>query len=136
MDAILFDSPAALAISFLNEKFQSHGLSVGHVGTNFPADPLPDRFIVITRTGGLRRNLVLEDGVLFSEVYGASEWDTDEFTRLVVAWLTSMDGATVDGVFITGASLVGGITDFFDDVRDRPRHQFTFQLTTKFIGVV
>ena len=136
MDAILFDSPVALVTSFLNAKFSERVPPVGHVGANFPSDPLPDRFIVLRRTGGLRHHLVLEDGVIFVEVYGASEWDTDELTREVAALLTSMDGATVDGVFITGASLVGGITDFFDDTRERSRHQFTFQLTTRFIGVV
>jgi hypothetical protein len=117
---IAFPDAEATAVTWLTGRL---GTGVG-VSTRIP-NPRPAKLCRVTRTGGVRRDLVTDDAQLTFECWGPTETDAFEICRLARAYLYAAAGQTVGGVFVRKVTDVGGPTNFPDPESDSPRYQFT-----------
>lgn len=98
------------------------------VGTRVPATR-PDRFVVLSRAGGQRDNLVQSSPRMLVECWGST--DSIAWNLVSAAWaaVEAADGqALTQGVWVAQVALTEPV-NYPDDATGSPRYQFIATLT-------
>jgi len=129
-EVIAFPDAEALAIAWLTGKLGA-GVTIA---TKVPATR-PAKFVKVTRTGGVQRDLISDDAQLTFECWAASEIDASAICRLVRAHLKAVEGETVGGVFARKVTEIGGPANFPDPESASPRYQYTASVACRGVAI-
>ena len=129
-EVIAFPDAEALAITWLTGKL---GAGV-EISTKVP-DPRPDKFVKVTRTGGVRRDISADDAQLTFECWGLTEIDASAICRLVRAHLMAAAGVTVGAAYVRKVTEVGGPANFPDPESTMPRYQYTASVACRGVAI-
>jgi hypothetical protein len=119
-EVIAFPDAEALAIVWLTGKL---GTGV-KISTKVPATR-PDKFVKVTRTGGVQRDIAADDAQLTFECWALSEIDASAICELVRANLKAAAGERVGTAYVRKVTEVGGPANFPDPESTMPRYQYT-----------
>lgn len=136
-EVIVFPDATVLYCDYLRAELTARGYTGIHVGTRVP-NPRPTRFIRVLRTGGSRRNLVVDDTMLTVEAWADAEEDAQDLAQLARALIAATRGTmlagtavyTVDDVTGPGA-LPSGPTFVPDPLSAQPRFSFSMVVAVR-----
>jgi hypothetical protein len=130
-EVIVFPDATELFADHLRVELDERGYTDLHVGTRIP-NPRPDRFVRVLRTGGTRRNLVVDESQLTIEAWAESEQVAQDMAQLARAIVGAARGDVLDGVPIyrvddvTGpGALPSGPVYTPDPISQQPRFSFS-----------
>lgn len=123
-EIIAFPDAEGVLVNFLN------GVLDVPVSTRVPS-PRPASFVRVVRVGGSRRDLVTDGPLLVFEAWAATETAAADLARLARAYVGSLPGQSVNGVWVYRVVEAGGTQSFPDPATDSPRYQFTVQIYTR-----
>lgn len=130
VEVIVAPDAEGAAVAFLKSQFASRGESAG-VGTKFPAAG-SQRFVRVSRAGGVSQNIAYDTPRLVFECYGSSTVTAERLcalTRgLVLAWARSSDA-------VTRVQDAGDMAYVPDPDTGQDRYQFAVQATMKMAAV-
>lgn len=101
------------------------------VGSNITGDVPADRpatFIQLTRTGGISRDLVVDDPQVTVDSWAATQASAMHLAQLVRAHLHAIEGTVLEGVAVYGVAEVSGPVDLPDPDSQAARVRQTFQI--------
>lgn len=125
---IIFPSAQKIVCAVLNGSQAMGGV---RAATKVPSTPPATPFIKVSRVGGDRIDIIMEDASVLVEVYGMDEVEVDRVARTAQAVLLGLSGATVGDAYVYDVALRGGILDYYAESVNRERSQFTAVLRTK-----
>lgn len=123
---VIYADAPALIIGHLNER-----LAVLDTGTpvaqafSKPPFERPDRFVVVTRTGGQARSVITDEPQITVEAWAPSDDDVAKLILLVRGIVHAMARNVVDGVPIYRVVEFGGPSELPDPHSTSPRMTFT-----------
>ena len=118
-----------LAVAYLTDELDRRRPGV-HVATRTPTSREPE-MVKVTRTGGLRRDMVTDTPQLTFECWAASDSDAYDLARLVRALIWALPGRGTHGRYVRHVDEIGGPTYFEDPDTTSPRYQLTVELSTR-----
>lgn len=129
-EAIAFPDVEALVVSKLRAELAARS-DTAHVSTRI-LNPRTDRSVRVFRSGGTRKNLVVDSPQITIQCWGITAPDASELCRLCRAVLSVNRGAwRHGGVQAYGYDEVGGPAFFPDPDTNLPRYQFTCLLDVR-----
>jgi hypothetical protein len=130
-EVIVFPDATELFADHLRVELDERGYPDLHVGTRIP-NPRPVEFVRVIRTGGTRRNLVVDETQLTVECWAGSEQVAQDMAQLARAVIAAARGDVLDGVPIyrvddvTGpGALPSGPVYTPDPISQQPRFSFS-----------
>ena len=127
VEVIAFPDAEAVVVAFLKAELTARGESA-KVGTKVPANR-PARMVKVTRTGGLRRNLMTDSPQLTFECWAATDADAAGLAGLVRAVVGAASSLPLPlGAQCSRVQEVGGPVSFPDPDTALPRYHFTMSL--------
>lgn len=94
------------------------------VGTKVP-NPRPPSFVLVRRTGGVRRNVVVDEAQITVEAWAATEEAAHDLSQLARGLVHRLAGTYVDGVTVYRVAEFAGPALLPDPLSDQPRYSFT-----------
>lgn len=123
VEFIGFPDAESVVVAFLKAQLTARS-DAAKVGTKVPAIR-PARMVRVSRTGGIRRNLVTDAPQLTFECWDATEVDAAALCKLVRAIIHAAPQLTLAGAACNRVQEVGGPVSFPDPDTANPRYQFT-----------
>lgn len=114
-EVIIFADAAATVIDFLAAGFAERDEDA-EVLPRTP-NPRPERFVVVDRTGGVSRSVVVDHAQVTVESWGTSDEDAHDLAQLCRGLLLSRPYRVVE---------ISGPANLPDDKSDHPRYSQTF----------
>lgn len=95
-EVIVFPDVEDLLVAYLSAELPAHGdAATAHVTV---PDPRPDRFVLVPRVGGVKRNLVVDSPTVGVECWAATPKQAHDLCQLVRGLLHALPDKTVAGV--------------------------------------
>lgn len=126
---VLFPDAVLIVTAWLRSELELDGEPVPVV-TLVP-DPRPDRFVIIYRTGGVRRDLVTDLAQVTVEAWGADEKAAHDLAQHARALVHAMPGEVIDGTTVYRVDELAGPALLPDDRSAQARYVFTAQLALR-----
>lgn len=95
----------------------------------------PAAFVVVTRVGGTRRDLVTDQSLVVVECWADVETVASDLGQLTRAHVYGLAQSDVDGDYVRSVREIGGLQRFPDPISESPRYQFTVQIDTKGVAL-
>lgn len=127
-EPILFPDIEELVVIYLASK-----LSVP-VGTKIPQDR-PSSFVVCRRTGGTRRNLVIDRASIQFHCWADTDANALALAQLTRAYIFAILGEHVNGSYFYDMEESAGPGDLPDGVSNQSRYVFTFALSVRGVAL-
>jgi hypothetical protein len=136
MEVILFPDVSALYADYLTDELADRG-HTWPVGTTIP-NPRPATFVRLLRTGGIRRNIVVDETQLTVETWAEREEEAHDMSQLVRGIIYATRGLVIAGETIynigdiTGpGSLPSGLVFRQDALSAQARFSFTLLIAVR-----
>lgn len=127
VEVIAFPDAEAVGVAFLKAELATRS-DTAKVATKIPAIR-PPRLVKVTRTGGLRRNLMTDSAQLTFECWDVAEAEAAALSRVVRAIIHAAPQLSLPlGAQCSRVQEVGGPVSFPDPDTALPRYQFTASL--------
>lgn len=117
---IVFADSVALAISHLSDQLPLYGWPNIPVRKNIP-NPRPESFVRLFRSGGMSRDVVVDEATVVVECWGATDEDAADLTSVVRGLLVAMTGTVVDETQCYRVRELSGPVDLPDGLSDHVR---------------
>lgn len=135
METIIFPSAQAMILKLLRDLKGSHGLDFNPMLGTPAEDSMPNVFTRVSRVGGNRVDIVLQDAHVLVECYAANELQADLMARRIHALLCGLRNVHVvdpsnplaDGLIVSIAES-SGLVEFYDNSLSKDRTQFTLRV--------
>lgn len=132
-EPIAFPDAEDLLVQYLGAELAARGESA-MVHTQIPISR-PDRFVVLPRVGGARRNLVVDSPTIAVECWGNTAESAYGLCRMVRALLGGLVGRIVNGVQFYRVDELGGPVNLPDPVSHQSRYTMTVSLSLRGIAL-
>lgn len=135
-ELLIFPDATALYTTYLREQLVAEGYTDVHVGTVIP-NPRPETFIRVSRVGGNRYSVVIDESSLAIEVWAPTEAAAQDMAGLCRSLIFSSEGTQIDGhpiyrvVDASGLGSNAGLIYSPDRDTDLPRYNFTMVVATR-----
>lgn len=126
MEPVVFPDAVAVVTTWLSAHL------IEPVSGRVP-NPRPEAFVTVQRTGGPRRNLIADNPQITVESWGQNDEDTHDLAQAARAYVHTLLGETVNGVFVSRVDEISGPAPL-PDLSEQTRWSQSFALVTK--GVV
>jgi hypothetical protein len=123
-EVILFPDATAVVIDLLAAAFDERD-ETAPVEPRVP-NPRPDRFVVVRRTGGTSRAVVIDDPQITVEAWGTDDADAHDLAQLCRGLLHAAEGTVVDTVAVYRVAEVSGPGNLPDPESNHARYSQTF----------
>lgn len=134
MEAIAFPDVEDLLVTYLGSELAARGDSATvHVAV---PDPRPDRFVLVPRVGGARRNLVVDSPTIGFECWAATPGQAYSLCRLTRALVHALPGKTIDTVAFYAVDEFAGPANLPDGgLSGQARYIFTAAVSCRGIAI-
>lgn len=129
VEFIGFPDCEAVVVAFLKAQLAARS-DAAVVATKVPA-VRPARLVKVTRTGGIKRNLVTDSAQVTLECWDANGSAASALCGLVRSIVHAAPQLVVPGALVTRVQEVGGPVYFPDPDTSYPRYQFTVALDVR-----
>lgn len=96
-EIIVFPDTTQLFCNYLRDELVARGYPALHVATFIPR-ARPNRFVRVLRTGGTRRNVVIDESQLTFEVWDSTEPGAHDLAQLARGLIVATRGTVLAGV--------------------------------------
>lgn len=127
VQAAAFPDVEALLVPYLTGRLTARGRAA-RVATKIP-NPRPARLVKVTRTGGVRRNVVTDAPTVMVECWDVDDVAAADLARIVRAEVHALADDAVPGVAYR--SDVGGLANWPDHDSENSRYTFTVELLVR-----
>lgn len=128
-EVIAFPDVEGLFQSYLTTELGARGDSAS-VHTAIP-NPRPDRFVIVPRLGGQRRNVVVDDATIGVECWAATNGQAHDLAQLVRALIHAAQGTTVGGVQVYRVQEFAGPARLPDPESHQARYVLTVSVSVR-----
>jgi len=128
-EAIAFPDVEALFQSYLTAELGNRG-DTATVHTAVP-NPRPNRFVLVPRLGGQRRNTVVDDATIGVECWAATNGQAQALAQLVRALIHAAQGTTLAGVQIYRVQEFAGPARLPDPESHQARYVLTVSVSVR-----
>lgn len=128
-EVIVFPDVEDLLVTYLTAELAEREESAT-VHTQIP-NPRPDRFVVVPRVGGTRRNLVVDSPTIGVECWAERPKPALDLCQLVRGLVLALPGRVVDGVPFYRVSEFGGPSNLPDTLSNQARYVFTVSVSCR-----
>lgn len=128
-EVIIFGDSEAAAIVWLNPR-----LTPVKVSTQIPSTR-PDELVRVSRTGGVRRDLITDQAQLTFECWAKTGVRASAICSLIRAHMSAAEGETINGLWIYKVTEVGGPVNFPDPESTSPRYQLTLAVASRYAAL-
>lgn len=126
-EAVGFPDVEAALVPYLTGRLTARQLPA-RVATKIPGQR-PTRLVKVTRTGGVRRNLVTDAPTVMFECWDVDDVAAAELGRVVRAEVQALADDAITGVAYR--SEVGGLANWPDPDSENARYVFTVELLVR-----
>lgn len=126
---VAFADSVALTIRHLLDQLPDYGWDVP-VRKNVP-NPRPASFVRVIRSGGVSRDVVVDEAMLIIECWASTDEDAADLATVVRALLNAMHGTVVDDVQCYRVREVSGPADLPDGLSDQVRLTWMVTVETR-----
>lgn len=127
-DPIYFPDAVAAVLDYLRTRSSLTGVPLRQTVPN----PRPATFVIVQRTGGARRHLVVDDAYLTVEAWAPTEAEAHDIAQTVRAELHAAQSSFLTGsVFCYRVDEVGGLAMQPDPESARPRYIWTASVSLR-----
>lgn len=126
---ILFPDSQALVAGAIRAALQLRS-DTATVASRVPM-PRPERFVLVRRLGGMRRNVAVDEPTLGIEVWADDDDDAITLAQLVRGIALALPGADLDGTTVSDVTEVAGVQLLPDPTSDQPRAVFTISVALR-----
>lgn len=123
-EVVLFPDATAVAIGILADAFTERAIATPVLPRT--PDPRPATFVVVRRTGGVSRDIVIDDPLVTVESWADSDEDASDLAQLCRGILHASTGTSQGGVAIYRTDEASGPANLPDPVSEQPRYTQTF----------
>lgn len=127
--AVLFPPADTVVIAALHLALTARADTATVV--SFVPDQRPDRFVVIRRTGGPRRDPIVDNAQITIDCWDATDVDAHDLAQLVRALIGAMPGHTYNGVAVYRVTEASGPALLPEPNTALPRYTFTVQIAMR-----
>ena len=127
VEAIVFPDAVALLRTHLLAIPAITAIVGSNISGDVPADR-PATFLQLTRTGGVRHDLVVDDPQITVDSWAGTQANAMVLAQLARAYLGAMEGTVVGGVAVYGVTEISGPFDLPDPDSQAARVRQTFQI--------
>lgn len=131
MERILFYDADYAVISAINDHLDELGFTGVRAYPAVPANR-PARFVTVERTGGPRRNLVVDGAQITIDAWGRDRAEAHDLAQAARAIVNALEGTTtVDELTVYGVDEFSGPAFLPDPDTDQPRFRWTTSVNTR-----
>lgn len=127
--AVLFPAADTVVIAALNLALTARADTATVV--SIVPDPRPDRLVVVRRTGGPRRDQLVDNAQISLECWDATDVAAHDLAQLVRAFVAAMPGRTYNGVAVYRVTEASGPALLPEPNTALPRYTFTVQIAMR-----
>lgn len=133
-EVIVFPDASAVVVGHLRDSLAARGFPTP-VGTRVPNPRPAGRLVVVSRTGGVAANLVVDEAMLTVDCWGDREQDAHDLAQLCRALVRAAAGSVLGGVAVYRVVEVGGPQNLPDPLSASPRYLFTLMVGLRGVAV-
>lgn len=130
MELVVAVDVVALVCDWLRDGLDVNGWPDIHVATLVPS-ARPSEFVIVARTGGPRRDVVVDDAQITVDSWAATDADAHDLSQMCRALMFALAGRVVDGTKIYVLSEFAGPALLADIVSDQPRYRASYQVPAR-----
>jgi hypothetical protein len=128
-EVIVFPDTEDLLVTFLAARLRARGYDIPV--TDAVPDQRPEAFVVVTRHGGTRRNIVVDQPTIGVECWHTADKPAHDLAQLVRALIHSLRGSGELGVAVYRVQEFAGPANLPDPVSAQPRYTFTVSIDVR-----
>jgi hypothetical protein len=127
MEVIVFGDLEDRLVGYLSAVLAERGDSAT-VAVTVP-NPRPERFVLVPRIGGVRRNLVVDSATIAVECWASTDAEAANLAALVRGLIGALPGQVLDGITIYRVDEFSGPANLPDARTAQARYTFTVSIS-------
>lgn len=128
-ELILFPDSVATMIEYLKDVLPDYG-ETGEVHKNVPV-PRPDRWVQVFRTGGPRRNLVVDAAQLTFSCWAATDAEAADLAAIVRGAVNAIQSEVIGTVTVYKVDELAGPADLPDPLSNQSRMTWSVSMLAR-----